>query len=418
MTFFQTAETHDAALAQTLPERTATRAVYDTLGEAEGLARAWNSESGGKRWVFDLRPGVRLHNGATFTATTARLSLERALTQGHSQVVARLRRAQLLCSSPLPSRLTCDLAEPLPLPEILADPAMSISDADGAGTGPFRVASWTRGARARLEAFDAHWRGRPFLDAVEMEFGADARRQRVEFELKRADVVVTPPTEPRPPAAPRALQPTNLLLLGIDASGAFASIVARRVLAAAIDRETLTRLLPPGSAEAAESFLPQWLSGYTFLLNAFTAAATTGAGVPRGPFSVVYDESDPVARLIASRLSLELRPTGMELRATGVPPSAFPQARTGPHTFVLETVRLNAENPAAALFDALSRYGSDGEPFFNAPIETQFRAERDALETWRAIPLLHYRDQYVFQPGLEHLRIFGGVLDLSNAWKK
>ncbi len=442
LSFSQSAETYDPALAATLPERLVSRAVYETLttldeqgAAAQGLAVGWQSELGGKRWVFQLPAGVRFHNGTPLTAAAVRASLERSVARASGPTAAHLRRLQLLCASPAPNRVACDMAEPvLALPEMLADLTLAIADADGSGTGPWKLAAWVKGTSARLEAFDAYWQGRPFLDAVEAEFGSDARRQRVDFELKRADVLAIAPTEARAPGVSRGTQPTNLLLLAFHPNGAFArgaaGTAARRALAAALDREALARLLPPGRADAAEAFLPGWLSGYEFLFARGSGTATRPASsgaLPRSPLRLIYDESDPVARLIALRLVLDLRTAGMELRPEGLPHAGFTQAReAGHYDLFLESLSLRVESPAAALAELFFRYNSDKLPeellqawHGPTPAEIHYRLELVALDSLRALPLVHFREQYSFQPGLEQVRPDeNGMLDLANAWKQ
>ena len=458
--FYQTAETYDPTAATTLPERLLARTLYETLvafddregdalegddqegramGAASGLAARWHAELGGKRWVFQLRPGIRFHNGAPLNAASVRASLERAVARAQTASAAYLRRAQFVCASPSPRRLTCNLAKPIAaLPKLLADPALAIAEADGAGTGPWKLASWSLGTRARLEAFDEYRQGRPFLDAIEARFGTDPRRQRVDFELKRVDVLVAVPTEARAPGQVRATPPSNLLLLGFSPATAFlrggeqGGLAARQALLAVLDREALAGLLPPGRARAAKAFLPGWVSGYDFLLG-FGAWRKPGTAqwllqpagaLPRGPFRLIYDAADPVAELAASRLALDLRGMGMELRPQGLAGAGFRQARqAGRYDLFLESVSLRVEHPAAALADLLSRYSPERVPMelFQPArsIELQYRLERAALEDLRLIPLLHYRDQYSFQPGLEQVRLReSGMLDLANAWKR
>ncbi len=424
LSFFQTAESYDPALAATLPEKIIARAVYETLvalddggAPAPALAAVWNAESGGKRWVFQLRAGIRFHNGAPLNAAAVRASLEKSVAQAQTAAAVRLRRVQLLCASPAPARLACDMAEALPLPAMLADPALAIVDADGAGTGPFKVASWSRGARIRLEAFEAYPRGRPFLDAVEAEFSSDARRQRVEFELRRAEVVVSAPTEARVPGLLRNASPANLLLAGFAASPRGRE--ARRLLQAALDRDALARLLPPREADAASAFLPGWMSGYEFLFARPAAHALEGPPA-QGTLRLVYDESDPVARLIASRLVLDLRSVGADLSPGGLPHAGFAEARqTGRYDLYLESVRLRADNPAAALADLLLRQEEANLAGDALTMEAQYRLERAALESPLLLPLLHYRDRFSSQPALEQVRLDeAGMLDLANAWKR
>ena len=45
------------------------------------------------------------------------------------------------------------------------------------GTGPFRVARWEAGKAATLTAHERHWKGRPYLDSIEIQMGRTPRDQ-------------------------------------------------------------------------------------------------------------------------------------------------------------------------------------------------------------------------------------------------
>src|ERR1019366_779641 len=61
------------------------------------------------------------------------------------------------------------------------------------GTGPFLVAEWQPGKLLKLAANEESWAGRPFVDAVEIEFGKSLRDQAIALELDKTDVIEAAP---------------------------------------------------------------------------------------------------------------------------------------------------------------------------------------------------------------------------------
>src|SRR5260370_41557712 len=61
------------------------------------------------------------------------------------------------------------------------------------GTGPFLVAEWQPGKRLKLAANEESWAGRPFVDAIEIEFGKSLREQAIALALDKTDLIETAP---------------------------------------------------------------------------------------------------------------------------------------------------------------------------------------------------------------------------------
>src|SRR6185437_9499489 len=68
-----------------LDERNLASLMFDTLvvldehGRPQpGLALTWQAEPGGQRWQFQLRPGLRFHDGTAVTAEQVAASLRAA----------------------------------------------------------------------------------------------------------------------------------------------------------------------------------------------------------------------------------------------------------------------------------------------------------------------------------------------------
>src|ERR1035438_7848257 len=91
-----------------------------------------------------------------------------------------------------------------PMPSVLAELALprnlvfkSNKNANApVGTGPFLVAEWQPGRLLKLAANEESWRGRPFVNAIEIEFGKSLRDQALAFELGKTDVIEAAPQAP------------------------------------------------------------------------------------------------------------------------------------------------------------------------------------------------------------------------------
>lgn len=158
--------------------------LYDRLVELApdlsvepGLARSWTVSEGGRVWTFHLSPGVVFHDGERLTSEVVAWNLRRLLDPANG-----LARRELIAEYVEEVRsldeLTFEirLKRPVgPFLKLLAHDALGIVSpkafekgvgAQPAGTGPFRLREWVPGDHLLLEAFDAHWRGRPPLEEV------------------------------------------------------------------------------------------------------------------------------------------------------------------------------------------------------------------------------------------------------------
>src|SRR5262245_19969197 len=179
----------------------------DSARPQPALAISWRHDPDFERWEFQLRSGVRFHDGSPLNAAAAAAALERlgAIAQGDTLVIRFEQPA-------------------LRWPAVLARFGQSIwkRTADGAfvGTGPFRVVSWEAGKRAVFAANDEYWMGRPYLDAIEIEMGRSSRDQSIDFDLNKADIIeMALPDSRRPLQNGRrqwASAPIELLALVFD----------------------------------------------------------------------------------------------------------------------------------------------------------------------------------------------------------
>ncbi len=168
------------------PDMAVARMVYDSFVGRDadsnwvpGLAVSWSAPDDA-HWVFKLRPGVVFSDGTPFTAADVVFSLERVRRlETASSYVTNLRSITAVeALDPLTVRITTDrpnAALPGQLTNIFivsrhvveGAPLADVQNGRAAvGTGPFKVAAFTRGERLELVRNESYWGEKPAWAAV------------------------------------------------------------------------------------------------------------------------------------------------------------------------------------------------------------------------------------------------------------
>ena len=359
------------------------------------LATSWTQDAAYQHWEFRLRPGAKFSDGTLLTAEIAAHALENGL-------------AACKISASVAENVVIDCAASnYDLLQDLAEPRNSISrrTADGTltGTGPFRVAEWQAKKRAVLKANENDWRGRPFLDAVEVEMGVMPREQVVALELGKADVIEIVPEDARRVSRgtlrTSASLPNELLAI-VFQPGRPAAVDAhvREALARSIDRATIHAVLLQKQGELAGGLLPQWLSGYAFLFSPGQDLARSRELVAALPaasrkLTLEYAPGDSIAGAIAERIAVNARDAGLALQT-------LPQTRVNGQTPIADArlMRLHIEGlePGRALGRMVTAAMlTDGKhPAGPLAAEVVYAEEFNLLEGHQIIPLFHLPQIY------------------------
>lgn len=365
--------------------------TLDARGQTQpALATSWQVEPGNQRWQFNLRRGVRFDDGTAASSDVAAASLRAA--NPNWKVFATGEAVVVECDTPT-----------FNLPAMLALPRYAIAKRGGgklAGTGPFAVNRWDPGKKLTLIARDDYWGGRAFLDSIEIEMGRSFREQMIALDLGKADVVeVAPEQVRRATLEGRRIQSSASaewmgLVFGHDSpSGDDAKL--RESLALGINRESMNNVLLQGAGEPAGSLLANWLTGYAFLFP--TTADLQRARQVRGEihtapaWTVGYDASDALARVIAERIALNASDAGLTLQAL---PLSMAQLQGGSSALAdLRLVRfpLPSLDPQVALGELAVRLGLPSPRFDGDPAYSLYAAESALLQSRRVIPLLYVR---------------------------
>jgi peptide/nickel transport system substrate-binding protein len=144
--------------------------------QAGGLATKWEPSADHKRWTFQLRKGVKFHNGDEMTSEDVKFSLQRAMSKRSTTGYAGPLRVLITdIETPAPDRVVIVTKEPtliIPtyLSRSLSTEGMVLPkkyiEANGddvfarkpVGTGPFKFVEQVVGSHIKLTAVDNHWR--------------------------------------------------------------------------------------------------------------------------------------------------------------------------------------------------------------------------------------------------------------------
>jgi ABC-type transport system substrate-binding protein len=316
------------------------------------LAVSWSHDVARKRWVFTPRANVILHNGAVWTPDGGVM-----LEPDDTPIEIILR----------------DLARP--------HRAVRVRLPDGTlvGTGPFRLTRLEPGKSIHLTAHDAYWRGRPYLDSIQIALGRALKDQSQDFDVAKTDVAELAVTDIRRlkqrGTKVAMTQPMETLALRFEGERAGAAL--REAVALAIDRGAIHNVLLQRQGEVSAALLPRWLSGYSFVFSTernVARAKQLAAGSPALAFA--YDPQDAVVRAIAERIAVNASEAGITLRAATTPATDVRLVR----------LAITSRDPWVALSDLSIQLKRTS---LLTPPRGAYETETALLDGFRVIPIVH-----------------------------
>jgi ABC-type transport system substrate-binding protein len=404
----------DSRVSDSFARRSLTSLIFDTLvvvddaGKTKpGLAESWQAVKGGQRWQFHLRHGVKFHDGTPLTSEIVAASLR--FTNPGWSVRTDADLVDVDTEQPQPD---------LPTEISLLRNAIAKRDGDGklSGTGPFGIVEWQPGKKLTLVAEEDCWRGRPFLDGIEVEMGRSFRDQSTALEVGRADVIEVAPEQAHHFSPAKGMvessEPVELIaLVFARESSSQDERSLRSALDFSIERGSMQSVLLQGSGQPAGSLLPTWMSGYGFVFSA--QADLRKARQLRDQVQTVrlwtigYDASDTQAHLLVERITLNAKDAGLSLVPTAV----------GLTDLRLVRIPLAGADPWIALDSVAAQTGLPRTQNKGSSAEELYAMEKADLATGRVIPLFHVPVFYAAGANLKNWTLRNnGNIDLSNAW--
>jgi peptide/nickel transport system substrate-binding protein len=290
------------------------------------LAEHWSVNADGTEYTFDLRKGVRWHDGKDFTSADVAASillLKDVHPRGRVTFanVTEVRTpdphtAIIILSKPSPYLLIALTATESPIvPKHLyeaTDPIGNRNTVAPIGTGPFIFKEWVTGSHIIYERNPDYWdRSKPYLDRIVVKIIPDASARVIALETGEADLAAdtivplnqldhlkTVPTlgfelhgyEYQPTVFRETFNLSNLYLKNLK---------VRQAIAHALDWKTIVDVVMYGYGERAPTAISPELKGF------YNAAAPVydfdprqaerlldEAGFPRGPDGVRFQLTD------------------------------------------------------------------------------------------------------------------------------
>jgi peptide/nickel transport system substrate-binding protein len=304
---------------------------------APALAESWAVSPDGLTWVFHLRRGVRFQDGTPFDASVAKFSLDRIAapesTNAQKALFAPIRAVTAVDPLTLRIRLSRPVAA---LPSLLGwGDAVMVAPGSAAtnatqpvGTGPYRLATWQRGAALTLTRNDAYWGPLPRIGTVVFRFISDPSAA---FAAMSAGDIDAFPNYPAPENVAQFRRDPRFkvmvgasegkVILGINNRIApFNDVRVRRAIAHAVDRRALIEGAMFGFGEPIGSHFARQDAGYVDLTNLYphdparARALLAEAGYPNGIDVTLRLPPRPYARRSGEVLASQMAEAGIRVR--------------------------------------------------------------------------------------------------------
>jgi peptide/nickel transport system substrate-binding protein len=389
--------------------------IFDTLVTVDSngrpqsaLAESWQSASGDRGLEFHLRRNVKFHDGNPLTADIVASSLRKANPAWNITASGDLVTIE---SAGSPPELLEEVA--------LFRNAIAKRDANGniSGTGPFRIVDWQPAKKLVAAANEDYWNGRPFVDEIDVDVARTFRDQMNALQGGKADLVEVAPEQMHRIVSQRYVflrsSPIELIALTFAKEAASAQEKASRdALRLSIERQSMHNVLLQGAGQPTASLLPTWMSGYGFVFSTEPdrlRAQQLRDQIPGVPsFALGYDSNDPLARLLAERVALNAKETGLSV-----------QLNASATELRLVRIPLASCDPWSSLLVLNNQLGLPPIEVKAHSLEQLFASEQSMLASGRIIPLFHLPVAYAAGTNLRDWTVMpGGKLNVTDAWMK
>ena len=318
------------------------------------LATSWTITPDGKTYRFNLRRGVKWHDGRDFSSADVKFTFVEVLAKLHPRGAPVFKNLGIEVDTPDANTVVFRLQKPyapfLSQMTVFDAPILPRHLYEGSnigtnpvnqrpvGTGPFKFAEWKRGATIRLARNEAYWGGpdKPYLEQIVFQIIPQGPNRVPALQAGEIDELLdfyTPKPEVPRLAADKNLYsrrgvniPAIWFMMYNTQAGVFKNKDARHALAFAIDRQRIVKQVMQGIARPGAGAFGD---GFKWLLNedvgyakkfpydparARTLLAKAGIKPNTTTVRIPFDVGRPQMRAQSQIIQDNLRQVGLEAR--------------------------------------------------------------------------------------------------------
>ncbi|MCW2877541.1 MAG: transporter substrate-binding protein [Sphaerisporangium sp.] len=317
------------------------------------LATKWTASKDNKIFTFELREGVKFHDGTAFTAGAIKPSFDRRLavnqgpaymvagvdsvkTEGDHKAVITLKQSNPLFLDYLASPYGPKMMSPAVLKEQAgSDHAQAYLSTHDAGTGAYTLTDARTSTHYALKAFDGYWGAKPYFTTVDFPVQTDLSAQQLMFGKGEMAAILNSLNSSATGAYLKdtsiktySLPTMQSIFLYINPEKGMLTTQSNRVaLRQAIDADTIVKQVYSGrGTKATQGYPPHMLPEGQAVQNIphdTTALAKVAQSLPadQKAITIGYDSSQADDQVTANLISAQLSATGLTVKVQGYPTS-------------------------------------------------------------------------------------------------
>lgn len=307
------------------------------------LAETWEVTDTGI--TFNLRKGVKFHNGEEMKASDVVFSFKECILNSTGGYAANLESIDV---DNIEAKDDYTVYFPLLNKDSNIMPGMAaiyiVSEKaynemgedfqyDPVGTGPYTLADWVTGDHIDLEKFDEYWGGEPLIKTVRIRTINEVSQAMIELETGGVDILIQPSGEDVKRVnngevkGVKAVTNTNAATRNNNVnfnwlSPYFSNQLVREAVAHCIDRETWASIISPGTGSPAYSMVAAGVWGYDTSLEEnypyeydleLAKQKLTEAGYPDGFTCIMFTDARAYHQSLCELLENSLKQIGITM---------------------------------------------------------------------------------------------------------